>query len=175
MITGPRDQRVTWICWRWPFILNHQSAKYDGHKSCWSRGIIQEGRKIYRYYYLITKYDNSISYAFWHISYKLWQVVITKCVRYCKVWQTLLESASGITKCDSYYKVRRSTYVDSLVWYFFHYDVKITRFWRALSIFKACEFDLCPVNATYAWSAAKVWRAMYEKLKLITHDISNAE
>ena len=36
----------------------------------------------------------------------MWQVVITKCVRYYKVWQTLLQSASGIIKCDSYYKVR---------------------------------------------------------------------
>ena len=43
----------------------------------------------------------------------MWQVVITKCVRvtgcYYKVWQTLLQSGLGTTKCNSYYKVRRKT------------------------------------------------------------------
>ena len=40
------------------------------------------------------------------------QTVITKCVRYYKAWQTLLQSASGITKCDSYYKVTRNNGFD---------------------------------------------------------------
>ena len=36
--------------------------------------------------------------------YKVRQIVITKCVRYKKVWQTLLQSVSVIAKCDSYFK-----------------------------------------------------------------------
>ena len=40
--------------------------------------------------------------------YKVCLSVITKCDR------GLLQSASGITKCDSYYKVRRSTTTYSL-------------------------------------------------------------
>ena len=42
---------------------------------------------------------------FWHISYyKVWHSnFITKCGR------LLLQSASSITKCDSYKKVRRNT------------------------------------------------------------------
>ena len=67
--------------------------------------------------------------------YKVRQVVqsvtdfIRKCVRYCKVWQTLLQtasgittcdrlllqSASGITKCDNYYKVRRNK--ETKIWW----------------------------------------------------------
>ena len=41
--------------------------------------------------------------------YKVWQTVIAKCISYYTVWQTLLQSASGITKCGSYNKVRRNT------------------------------------------------------------------
>ena len=41
----------------------------------------------------------------------MWQVLqsvtgITKCDSYYKVWQAL-QSVTGITKCDSYYKVRQ--------------------------------------------------------------------
>ena len=78
----------------------------------------------------ITKCGNSISQAFLYYNniittiyltyfvlqseakwfyYKVWQAVITKYVRYYKVWQTLLQNTSGITKCDSYYKLRRNT------------------------------------------------------------------
>ena len=68
---------------------------------------------------------------FWHISYdkvwqtvitkciryyKVWQIAVTKCVRYYKVWKALLQSASGITKCDSYYKVRRNTLLSIMLW-----------------------------------------------------------
>ena len=51
----------------------------------------------------------------WHVItkcvryYKVWQIVIAKCVMYYKVWQTLLQKVSGITKSDSYYKVRHSS------------------------------------------------------------------
>ena len=38
MLTWLRDQRVTWLCWRWS--LTHQPAMYGGHKSCGSRDII---------------------------------------------------------------------------------------------------------------------------------------
>ena len=49
---------------------------------------------------------------FLHISYyKVRQLIFLQSVTECyyKVWQTLLQSASDITKCDSYYKVRRNT------------------------------------------------------------------
>ena len=51
------------------------------------------------------------------VYYKVQQVVITKCIKYYNVWQivitkyvwqTLLQTTSGITKCDSYCKVRRN-------------------------------------------------------------------
>ena len=35
----------------------------------------------------------------------MWQATVTECARYYEAWKTLLQSTSGITKCDSYYKV----------------------------------------------------------------------
>ena len=43
------------------------------------------------------------------------QIVITICIRYYKVLQILLQSTTGITKCDSYYKVRRNSTSVSLL------------------------------------------------------------
>ena len=39
---------------------------------------------------------------------KVRQSFMIKCVRYYEVLQMLLQTASGITKCDSYQKVRRN-------------------------------------------------------------------
>ena len=54
---------------------------------------------------------------FWHISYyKVPQRnFITKCDR------LLLQSASGITKCDSYYKVRHNTGTNILIYWRLHF------------------------------------------------------
>ena len=40
VITWQRDHRITRLCWRWSFTLNHEAAKYGGHKSCESSDII---------------------------------------------------------------------------------------------------------------------------------------
>ena len=105
MISWPRDQRVTWLCWKW---LTDQLAKYGSHQCCGSRDIIQVGRKevrkVDKYDYLITKCGNSTQFRmlFWHILYCKVQRsnFITKCDRLS------LQSAWGSTKCDRlYYKV----------------------------------------------------------------------
>ena len=45
--------------------------------------------------------------------------VITKCVRYYKVWQSLLESESGIRKCDNHYLTNcDSTEVHTIIIFF---------------------------------------------------------
>ena len=49
---------------------------------------------------IITKCDKKISPP-------KYSEVITKYVRYYKVWKNLLHSAPGITKCDNYYKLRQ--------------------------------------------------------------------
>ena len=69
-----------------------------------------EGRKIDRYDYLITKCDNSISQAF--LTYFVLQSATKQF--YYKVSKLLFQSASGITKCDSYYKVRHNTFIIKL-------------------------------------------------------------
>ena len=45
--------------------------------------------------------------------YNKWQKVITKCDRYYKVRQSLLQSVTGIKKCDNCYKKRHTTLIDS--------------------------------------------------------------
>ena len=46
--------------------------------------------------------------------YKVWQIDITKCLRYYKVWKTILKCLSGTAKCDSYYKVRCNEFIWSV-------------------------------------------------------------
>ena len=76
---------------------------------------------------------------FWHISYcKVQQNnFITKCDR------LLLQSASGITKCDSYYKVRRNTFTDG-------WQINIS-IWPIRN--RSCNI-LCPWGYdVYCWSS----------------------
>lgn len=44
----------------------------------------------------------------------MWQIVITKWIRYHKVWKTLLVRASGITKTESFWKVRGNKVISTV-------------------------------------------------------------
>ena len=102
MITWPRDQKVTWLCWRWSFNLNPHPAKYGSHKCCGSRDIIDVGSTVGRQIDMITLLQSVTTRfrrPFWHISYcqKQQNNFITKCDRF------FLRNASGITKCGRLY------------------------------------------------------------------------
>ena len=65
---------------------------------------------IKNWYYKVRQLlQNVIRKQLSKIYYKVWQRFITNCVRYYKCGRPLLQSGSGITECDSYYKVRLNT------------------------------------------------------------------
>lgn len=49
MITWPRQLRITWICFGWPFVLIHQSTKSGGKTFSGSKYRIEVGGKVGRY------------------------------------------------------------------------------------------------------------------------------
>ena len=83
--------------------ITYKTAKSSCHKSCGSRNIIQVSRKVERQIdkIVLLQCDNSILQALFDLLcitkqmrqskfyQKVQQVVITKCIRYCKVRQLL--------------------------------------------------------------------------------------
>ena len=87
------------------------------------------------------------------------QVVIAKCVRYYKVWQTLLQRASGITKCDSYYKDRCNTYKFFHFWFLDIKLVPVNSAWNSASrnlTFFLKKMAMVPTKATKLQNAGQI-------------------
>ena len=108
----------------------------------------------------ITKYGRLILQSVSGIT-KCDRLFITKCVRYYKVWQTLLQSASGITQCDSYYKVRHKRGCKVPSQEVFHQKTKSTSKLSILKLLSCSRISLAKLKVSSIEKLRKLRR--YEK------------
>ena len=70
---------------------------------------IENVRMVLKCETVITKSDSVSGIAKCIKYYKVWQTVITKRIRYYKVWEFFITKCLSYCKCDSYYNMRCNT------------------------------------------------------------------